>query len=450
MKKILIICFLFCLLISPVSLWGSPKIFEEYSHYFAYKDKTFTTGGNLKFSFSEIKASTNFNNYNFGISLFSDNYLNHFPCTFKMGNLSIGGFISKLKNPVLDSACDGFSSCYSAPSLISAELPTFTLFTKPLSYFLEFAYTNEDKLFDNFGINCAYTPEANNLSFSVIGKIKTRSKLAITDASGISLFNIEEKIPASWFSDLPYYSESRSFCLGNQLNFDFCDYFKSCFSIFFYNTPFGDFNFVYKTENKAEIKNFNISLSAYLNLAKNLITLDNLVLSPCTQIKSNFQYTFLFQNTDNYLKSGITFYSKIPLPLPASPDLKLGISSTLKIPRSTFQASTAFSFRLADNSDLLLTYCSSKLENSLDFASLKPSLSLSSGLYFSSNKISSQHYSVNLCLTLPKEILTATSSFSYAVKNHIISDKKIDLGFSGNFKYKKINVILKIDGKFCI
>lgn len=263
-KQIISLGLLLILQISGTYLWSTPALFQEYSQYFSYDD-SFTTGCKLDLSFAQGKFSTNFNNYNYGLNLFSEKYFKHFPCSIQIGNILIGGIISRLKNPSLDSDSGGYGNCYTEPAVITSELESFTSFSKPFSTFIELCYTDENNIIEKIKLNGSYTPSSNNANFAILGKFSTQNMISITGASGISLHFIEENKPIYWYSEIPYYSRRKSFSLGNQISINIKDLFYSNFSIFIYDSIVNKIGLVYKSENKIDLNNFTFGLSAFLN-----------------------------------------------------------------------------------------------------------------------------------------------------------------------------------------
>lgn len=428
---------------APAVVWGAPDFFQEYSHYFSYDCDSFITGAKLKLAPAQFNISTDFSNFNYGISLFTDKYLKKYPCSFFIGNILISGTRGRLKDPELNSDSSGYANCYTQPSVVTVELPSSSTFTNPFSTFLEIGYEDENKTFSLFKLNGSYTPDFNIEDFSILGKLSFNKKVILTAATGISLFNIEEKQQTTWYSDLPYYGEKRSFCILNQIAFNFYDIFQSDFSVFIYDSIVNKMGCAYKIEATGKWKKFLTEMAVFYNPNYYLITSDNKILEPLSQIKCNFQYDFI-----PALKSGLTFYAKIPLTPPASPTLKFGVSATLTTSLTSILGNCSLTFQKDNN--FYLSFCSTKLESSFTLGNFKHELNLSTQLYFSPEKLNTHCHSITLNSSIFVDFLTAGSTFSFSCNNHNFYNKKLKFGVSLNETYKKIIVIVKFNGEFCI
>lgn len=455
MKKKFLIAFGFSMILGACNktIWAAPDFFQDYTHYFSYDDKTFITGGKLLLSLGEARFSTDFSNYNYGFSIFTKKYFPNFPCIFQGGNISIGGIVSRLKNPSLDSDTGGFSSCYTQPASITSALPAFSSFTNPFSTFIQFGYDDDKTFLQELKVNGTYTPSTHSMNFSALGKIHLHEKYSFRAASGISLHNIEEKQQTSWYSDIPFYEAHKDFWIGNQLAVNILDIFQSHFSLFVYPSAIGKYGVTYKLENKAVWDDFIAGLSAFINPNSYLITSENTVLNPTAELKTNFQYKFIPE-----LKTGITIYTKFPLTPPIAPSIKTGFSTTLTVPITTLSTSCTFSFQTGNQ--FVLTYASSKIQSTWKLGLFTPMITLSSRLYFSSSpksekiipapELNTQIHSTTIKINFMGDLLSASSSFSFGCNNHEIYNKKLNLSLIFNGKYKKILILVKINGEFCI
>ena len=464
-KTFYILGLIFLVFKTPFLMWAKPDVFQNYTQYLSY-DNSFITGGNLSLSFGECKFSTDFENYNYGFSLFSEKYFHNFPFVFQGGNILIGGSVSRLKNPLLDSDVDGFFNCFTQPAVVTSQLPSFTSFTNPFSLFLELAYKKEDKnnnIFQSFVTNGSYTPYSHEANFAAQIELNITEGFSLREATGISLFNIEEKPQTTWYSNLPYYKSRQSIVMDNQIAFNIFDIFQSNLSVFIYENPFRKYFPVFKLENIAQWDKYKISLSAFINTNKNLITNDNIILNPLFQIKSNFQFSLPLSN-EKLIKSGCTFYCKMPLELPLSPDIKFGIRGSFHNNFINVNCQSSFSFKLhyieENEPQIVFTFFSSSLETIWDLGKFKPNLTLSSRLYLSSAPksckvfpppvLNTQSYSINTSCSFLGDFIAANSSFSFSCKNHEFYNKKLKFGISLNETFKKIIVIVKFNGEFCI
>lgn len=451
-------------------LWASPTLFHDFTQYFEYSENQFISGSRINLSFFEGRISSDFNNYNFGLSLFSKNLIKKIPCEIKVGNLSVGGLTSKLKSPKLESSTTGFPSCYSSPTCNSASLPTYTLFSKPFSTFIEIGYKNENTIFQEFKINGNFTPSSKNTDFSTIIRLAPNEEINIIETFGISLFTFNENKLNSWYSNISYYKECPGICFVNQLGLEVFNWLNSCFTVFFYITPFNELNPIFKLENKFQFGDFMLGLSYYLNNFLYTVTLDNTILEPSTQLLTSLKYKLTLPHKANTvpttITTAITTYGEMPLLKTNNHiekiTLKLGLSSMLIMKLTKILAETSITTSLCpEYSSFSFNYISTKIENFWTFSKIKitPGISLSSRLYLSSDNknagfsnvsISSQIHSIGLSLSTLNDFITANSSFSFSCKNHEINNKKLNMALNFNGNYKKIIIILKISGDFAI
>lgn len=464
MKKIYLKLGLYLIIIFHCDvLWASPDFFNNYTHYFSYEKNSFTTGLKIDLSLAEGRFGIDKDcNYNFGISVFSDNYLKHFPIKCQAGNLSVGGIISKFNDPGIDSSASAFGGCYSAPTIITSTLPSYSSFTKPFSVFLEAGWENEKTFLRNITFNSTYTPDTKDLSFSGKIKIGFTEKFDITNTLGISIYKIKENESTSWYLDIPYYKDSGSFCLGEQFSINLFN-FSSNFSIFCYKSPFekekklDTIKNIYKTESKFENNHLKIGISAFFNNFRNIISPENKVLTPGTQIKTNIQYNNDFGKNDSYsIKAGITAYGNIKSEYNSEDDFKFGIAASASFPFSTVFAEGAFSYKFIESSkNMNLKFISANIGNSWKIRFFSPEITISSQYYIPEKKFNisrpiNKNYKINLNLHFWDDIITNNNSFSFSMKENRICNKKFKTSVNFNFSYKKILISGKIAGEFCL
>lgn len=429
-------------------IWAAPSIFENYTHYFSYEDNSFTTGLKAEFSMAKGTLSTNFENYNFGLSLFSEKYLKTIPIELSFGNISIGGLLSKFKNPMIDSASTGFDSCLSEITENNCTFPGYTSFSKPLSSFIELGYNSDEYLIKKIICNGTYNLNSKEMDYSTFIELGWDEKIILKNASGISIYTLEENNFTSWYSKEPYYSSKKIICFGTQFGINIYNINNMIFSCFAYETPFGKIKPVFKIENKFEWKDLSFGLSAFFNKNSHIVSKENLKLSPCTQLKGNIQYNFNISsniNNEDSLKIGFTIYSKIPF-YDSPGNLKVGVSSKIDILfiSAILECCSSFDFDLLKkNWDF--NYGSVKLDTALNFSYINPKIGAACKFYKSS-----QNYAISLAFTLQNDLLLGVSTFSFSNNNGLIYNKKLKMGLTFNGKYKKILVIMKINGDFCI
>ena len=448
---------------APEVLWGAgagPQLLENFTQSFSYSKKeqsslkeqsSFSLNTKLDLSMFSGRFSKKNESYNFGASLFSEKYLKHFPITIMAGNLSIGGIISKLKDPLMTTSISEFSSAFSESEFMTGELPTSISFSKPFSTFLELGYKNDDFFIQDVSINGAYTPETNESDFSSKLALSFTDKIKTVSTASISFFNLNEYTPAYWKTSTPCYNEYKSICLALE-NEIIIDKFSGKFSVFSYETPFGDFENIYKSENKFETDFFKIELCGLINKNNNIISKDNTHIYPCIQARTNIQIDFpLKENSKNKLRTGLASYMKRQSDKDKN-DFKLSLSTLYsnELTSIYLEENTSYgfqsSFNLFSPKSVLL-----KIKNEWTFPHFSPVFGFSAEYSFSeTGSLKYQNYKINIDFNIQKELFTTSSSFSYTCKNHQISKKKVDFGACLNLNYKKIFIIMKINGDFCI
>lgn len=440
-------------------LWSVPNLFRNYSHYYSYEKETFTTSHKLELSMTEGRFSVNSKgNYNYGLSIFSDNYLKNFPTKCNIGNLSIGGIISKLNNPMIDTSTSGFTACYSQPSIVTSSLPSNNSFTNPFSIFFETSWVNEKTFIKEACLNNAYTPDSKALSFSSKINFGFTENFELTNTLGFSIFTLKENNSNSWYLTLPYFPETGSFCFAGQIEMELFN-LRSNFSVFSYKSPLPDsknnkiIENIFRTDNKFETNHFQISIALLFNNNPHIISRDNKVLKPTTQIKSNIQYKNDFGHNDDYsFRAGITTYSNISAYYNENDDFKLGLSTSFTSPLASvlLEGNLSYAF-FQDSKTLKLNFASANIENIWHLGFFSPSLGISSQYYISSaNNDVSENYKINLGLNLWNSTIINDNSFSFSLKKNAICNKKLKTGININFSFKNILISAKIAGEFCI
>ena len=105
-------------------------------HLEFYADSEKTVGTRLAVPYFEFRFNTRFPKESFGLS-FSTKKFSVIPFTMKVGNLSEGGSISALKNPMLSAGTSPFSNGITSVTGISANLPGYTSFSKAVGVFVQ-------------------------------------------------------------------------------------------------------------------------------------------------------------------------------------------------------------------------------------------------------------------------------------------------------------------------
>lgn len=461
-------------LFTNTKLWASPDIFQGYSHYFSLDKEKINTGLKADFSFASIrtaidkKASENLN-YNWGISLFSQNYLKTFPMEIAVGNLSIGGSLSKLANPLLDTTVSGFSTAYSGPTTLGATLPLASSFTKPLSIFSQFGYFQENNILENITLSGAYIFESNQGAIS--GKIKMNflENLNSTYIFTFDIFQLQENIPPFWYSPVPYFQMDKNICFSSQFELNLYNFY-TIFSIFSYETPFGNIENIFRWDNKYEGVYIKASLSTCFNHNENIITADNNKVPFCTQGKGNFQYETNFGPNDDYkFKLSTTGFLNIKEKF--NNNFKFNVSALLDLKKTSVLADSTLNYNNISIKDgfqmksfLYPESISIKLSNSWIFNYVSPSVYFISTVSFPvkqlSKNISSKdnkyplqpvwNHKIKTEIKAFKDTINCFGEYSFSIKNNLAYNKKLKWGIKLNFCYKKVLILVNFDGEFCI
>lgn len=408
----------------------------------------------LQLPFLELTSAQNFEDWNFGVCLFSGSYLKHFPCQFKAGNLSAGGSISKLNNPLLSSTVSPFSTAGTSVSTITASLPGISTYSKPESCFTEFAYLNKKSVFSEFRMNCFYNSETERPVLSVKTSVTPWKKVFFSASATGGYFSYEENSPSTWFSvSNPYYHKGNHVCLNYQFSVK-VPHFSSLFSTSTYETPSGKIKSLYKTENKINAGHFTFSLSALYNPEEKLLTSSETSLPACLQTKASIQSTFpVGKHFPLFLKSGIgTFYS-FRLSEDSDSPLKFAAGSQLFSSAFSTALTSTGSFTVSDSpqkKQFQFNSAAIQLKTSIYLKRITPSLLLSFSFDptpdYSSNTTTEKIGFNFAALRNPK--LSGTNTFSVSHKDGQLKKQSFSSSFTAGWKIKAITVSGKLSLKF--
>ncbi|MCR4743243.1 MAG: hypothetical protein K5866_10300 [Treponema sp.] len=258
---------------------------------------------------SSLEKWKEFENLNVGIALFTEKLLKDFSTTVKYGNLKASAIVSKLNNPLLSSSISPFASNSCHVSNISASLPTYSSFSNPLSFMLESGFKNRNKIFDACLFNAWMSQEKSLGSVSI--KIVPSKKINLEFAGIWGLLPYEEFTGTSWWSeDKIYYHKGNHFCSLMQTSLGF-PHFNTLFSFYIYESPFGTYDLIYKSENSIKAKLFTFNFSALLNQNKFILTSSQNKYPALFQLKSGIQNNYK-TNTKIplFIKTGVNSYFK--------------------------------------------------------------------------------------------------------------------------------------------
>ena len=425
--------------------------------FYANNAKTFAT--DLRLPLGQVKFSLTPENYNLGISAFSDKIAKSYPFCFKFGNLSAGGSLSKMNNPLLSTSTSPFSSGISSVNCITSSLPGYSSFSNPVSFFCQFSNSNKKSPLFQWKTNCFYSPEEENLAFSLhLSKNLLQKKLKLNGQITSGFFHYEENSLSAWFIDQPYYHQGKHFCSFYQFSADLSKFY-SAFSLGIYENPFGRLLTIYRWDNKITTKHFIFTLSGLYNphyKKESFLTSSEKKLENLLQLRGGLQYKFLAgRKIPLFIKTGLVTYANFNLQEKQG-DLKFGIGSQLT------SAITAVTLSGALNADLsaenpnkpqfIFDSATFKLKNTWYIQEFTPSFSASLSVNPTS-EFDSVTLSSKFALGLNySKIPSLSSSLSLALTNKdgTYTSKKLSGGITAKFTWKKINVTLKFSANIDI
>ena len=351
---------------------------------------------------SSLEKWKEFENMNVGFALFTDKVLKEFSTTVKYGNLKASAAVSKLNNPLLSSSISPFASNSTNVSKLSPSLPSYSSFSNPLSFMLESGFKNRKKVFDTYLLNAWLSQEKSLGSMDI--KIVPSKKISLEFAGIWGLLPYEESTVASWWlKDKVYYHKGNHLCSLLQTSLGF-PHFNTLFSFYIYESPFGAYNFIYKSENSIKTNLFTFNFSTLINQNKFVLTSSQNKYPALFQLKSGIQNNYkLNTKFPIFIKTGVNTYLKHYLndseeenTVKASTGIQ--VSSLITGLTLLFQASGCYQ---KEEKNLLLTLnnYSLQVKNNWNFSVLSPTFSAKINLECENQEENtidvSQQYSVN-------------------------------------------------------
>ena len=232
--------------------------------------------------------------YNYGMLLYSDKLTPHFPVSLMAGKLTSSGLISKMNSPELGStvSAGGTEGTGGSPpkiNLLKASFVQSSVYSKPDSFFAELGYADKKGVLRKAGVAGFYDGQTFTSSVDILlnaGGVKAELCL------GGGLYPYGQKKEDSWFCAGPFYHEGEHFCGLGQLSFSYKK-LSSLLMINIYESPFGKFEYTWRTENSFGFRRFSFNFAGFLNLNKDVITSSGKTLSPLLQLKGGGQYQFV-------------------------------------------------------------------------------------------------------------------------------------------------------------
>ena len=213
-----------------IFLFSADGFFSKNTSLSFYTNNAKTFATDLRLPLGQVKFSLTPENYNLGISAFSDKIAKSYPFCFKFGNLSAGGSLSKMNNPLLSTSTSPFSSGISSVNCITSSLPGYSSFSNPVSFFCQFSNSNKKSPLFQWKTNCFYSPEEENLAFSLhLSKKLLQKKTKIEWPNYFRIFPLRRKFSFGLVYRPTLLSPGKTFLLFLPV---FCGLIKILFSFF--------------------------------------------------------------------------------------------------------------------------------------------------------------------------------------------------------------------------
>lgn len=416
-----------------------------------YGDNDKTLALNLKIPSGEFRFSTQQDKTNFGLTATSEGFC-PIPFTLRTGNLNTAGSLSRLNSPLLTSSSSPFSTGFSDAACILTSLPGTTSFTKPLSTFMQISCSPTTPNFSGIKINVFYNSEDPQLAFSSSESFQFfQKRLKIKTSITGGFFHYDEQTSSSWFIKEPYYPEGNHFCSLYQLSINYLK-FSTTFSTGVYETPFGTWSYLFRTDNKFSPGKFIFNLSCLYNpnsSKESVITSVGKTLKDCLQFKNGLQYKFSTGSRyPVFIKTGLQNFLDINLSQKEHPiKLAAGTQITTPLYGLSFSATGHFVCNTINSTSINFNFEKTALQikTTLYFQYLLPSFAYSFSLDPSedySHFTTENKFSLNLNYEKITR-LSSTCNFNIKKKSDGSFEKKLSLSSTATFSYNHIHITLK-------
>lgn len=461
MKKTIKAAFFFftlmCFFGNAVTMFGEDSeqnLFDRYTHFLFYGDSNLNFGSKISLPFGSFLLAENLNEMNFGCEFNTFKIEKTFPITMKCGNLSSGGIISKMKNPLPSSSVSPFSSGISEPCCATSSLPSFTNFSNPVSSFFQLGFENKNLFVKSARVNCFYSPDKEVIVFSSLIKtdfLNDLLKLSASTACGISSYN--ENNDSSWFSDEKRYHSGKHASSMLQLSAQIPNLLFG-FQLSVFENQFGVLDIAYRADVKTNIKKLNLFATAFYNPNQKLLTLSDKKIDKCFILKNGIQYKFMLKNKiPLFVKTGLSSHLDLKL-LKEEHQLKIGAGVQI----------TSFLFSAGLNI-LCDTTLNTKNSSSPSMNLKSTSVSTQASFYIN-DAITGLSFSIDFnpsknfdSLTIKYKALIKASyskfsktygnaSYSWQTKDGTFISKKLSLSLNTKHSYKKSELQLKLSADF--
>lgn len=341
-----LLLFLFCCpgLYSKASADSSFRV-----DFYADSEKTFAS--KITSPYLETRFSKREEKNNFGLAFSTQKILSDLSFTLKTGNLSGGGSLSRLNNPLLSVSSSPFTSGISEPSLCTASLPGYTSFSKTPSAFFLVKFPSIFKKTITAELSCFAAPEASSPVTSIlISALLFKRNLKINFSSTGGGFPYEENSSSSWFSNEAYYPQGKHFCTINELSIKAGrkNTFYTGITMACYETPFGSLPVNLRLDLKFSSTHTDIYATGFYNPDDGIFTSSQKSIPSCVQLKGGFLLKSLMGKTTGslvFVKTGINVFSTIYIMQLEHP-LKVNAGIQLSSGRTSFSLSASINFTL--------------------------------------------------------------------------------------------------------
>lgn len=366
--------------------------------------------------------------YNYGVSLFSDKFLKNYPCSIKYGKLSVSGSYSRINSPLLSSSLNPYMNESASVTGINASLPGSNSFSNENSLFIKLGYKNTKTLIQNGTICGIFIPSTQTFMISNYFCIAHNKNIKSLYSFSTGYFSYDENTFTSWFSNNPqYYHSGNHFCSNLQYAIH-TPVIKSLFSVNLYESPYKNYNWVFENNNNLKIKNYNLSLGTVFNGNMNIVTCNQEVNNPCLQFKTGINKKYLLtlkKQQHIFLKTGFAAYTKIDL-ADFQNTFKFCAGSTLSSPLTTITAAATISTNPLINNNSLSVQPSAysiQLSNCWNLKVITPTLKTSFTFTPDTEHIN-QKYSLNFSfIKNPKITVQNTLSIDlYSLKQEKLKE----------------------------
>ena len=371
------------------------------------------------------------------------------PIVIKAGKLSLGGGLSKLNSPVLSSSVSPFSNASTSVNGITGTLAASSGISKSNSLFLQYNFPlphigNKIKK-----IQTAAIIDRNCYGASFYADWALANKIRLSTASVFGIFELEEKIPATWYLNKAieqYFHTDKIYSQNFQFNFTSRIYSGNL--IFnFYNSPFGEINFALKNENKISLNKTTINFGEFY-CHEDLLTSSQKKVEAQLQLKSGIQHKFIIclpvnhQIIPIFIKSGINNYFYYDLYQKTILKTSAGISFTANNYSEIITGAVTINFpeisyiNLQSKFNFLIKNSKNSLTTTVNFTSSQNQMEWNTYEKFSLSSSINNNFK-----------LTSTETLSLTQKNQ--NSTKVDFTWAINskFYYKQLEIQLKLQIK---